>query len=95
MPEARHNRLPETLSKGRPALPCKAQASLRFGGRFGGGRSEHAEYLTPAHLGRLVPDVARREVYLCGPPDLVEGVKRSLQILGVPRRRTHSESFEL
>ena len=60
-----------------------------------GRRSEHAEYLTPAHLGRLVPDVARREVYLCGPPDLVEAVKRSLQILGVPRRRTHSESFEL
>ncbi|MDQ6727976.1 MAG: hypothetical protein M3066_17720 [Actinomycetota bacterium] len=44
-------------------------------------------------LRRLVPDVADRDVYLCGPPALVDALHRRLRHLGVPRRHIHSERF--
>ena len=44
-------------------------------------------------LRRLVPDVADRDVYLCGPPALVDALHRRLRHLGVPRHQIHSERF--
>ncbi|WP_084693238.1 hypothetical protein [Actinomadura atramentaria] len=46
-------------------------------------------------LRRLVPDVAAREVYLCGPPGLTAAARTALRAAGVPRGRVHAESFEL
>jgi ferredoxin-NADP reductase len=43
----------------------------------------------------LVPDAARRDVYVCGPPGLVEATTRQLRRAGVPRRRIHVEAFDL
>ncbi len=60
-----------------------------------GSRQEHPEYLGPAHLQSLVPDVGQRDVYLCGPPGFTERVTTSLRALGVPRLQIHTESFEL
>lgn len=51
--------------------------------------------LGPAHLRQLVPDVASRDVYVCGPPALTADLLRTLAVLGVPRPRLHTESFEL
>ncbi|MCU1673001.1 MAG: oxidoreductase [Frankiales bacterium] len=48
-----------------------------------------------ASLQRVCPDVARREVFLCGPPALTTDLLHTLNRLGVPRTRLHSESFEL
>jgi predicted ferric reductase len=45
-------------------------------------------------LRRLVPDVADCDVYLCGPPRLVDVLHRRLRLLGVPRRHIHSERFD-
>lgn len=44
---------------------------------------------------RLVPDTARRDVYLCGPPGLVDNTIKQLRQIGVPRRRIHVEAFDL
>lgn len=44
---------------------------------------------------RLVPDMVRRDVYLCGPPGLVDATTRQLRQVGVPRRRIHVEAFDL
>jgi len=44
-------------------------------------------------LRRLVPDVAERDVYVCGPPGLVAALHRRLRLLGVPRQQIHSEPF--
>jgi predicted ferric reductase len=44
-------------------------------------------------LRRLVPDVAERDVYVCGPPGLVDALHRRLRVLGVPRQQIHSERF--
>ncbi|HVQ18749.1 MAG TPA: ferric reductase, partial [Actinomycetes bacterium] len=49
--------------------------------------------LDRGELYRLVPDVARREVFLCGPDGLVNHLQRVLRSLGVPETSMHSESF--
>ena len=53
------------------------------------------ELLSPEHLGELVPDLAEREVYLCGPPAMTNVTGRRLRHAGVPRRRLHVERFAL
>jgi predicted ferric reductase len=49
--------------------------------------------LDAAQLRRLVPDVAGRDVFMCGPDGLVKGWENSLKTVGVPPRHIHSESF--
>ncbi|MFC4021124.1 ferric reductase-like transmembrane domain-containing protein [Micromonospora sp. GCM10011542] len=53
------------------------------------------QVMSPDGLRELVPDVARRDVYLCGPPGLVEQSVRVLRRAGVPRRQIHLATFEL
>ena len=43
----------------------------------------------------MVPDVLRRDVFLCGPPGLVEAILMSLEQLGVPQRQVHLLHFGL
>lgn len=49
----------------------------------------------PDHLavGRLLPDAARHDVFVCGPQPWMDLVRRSLHQAGVPRRRIHLERF--
>ena len=49
--------------------------------------------LTPAELTRLVPDLARHDVYLCGPDGMTAAATTALRAAGVPRRQIHHESF--
>lgn len=56
---------------------------------------EHPEYLSAAHLRGLVPDIAERDVFVCGPPGMQAVVVDALAALRVPRRHIHRESFEL
>lgn len=44
---------------------------------------------------RLVPDIAERDVFLCGPPPMMAGVKKALRELGVPDSQVHYERFSL
>ncbi len=44
---------------------------------------------------RLVPDVASREVYLCGPPPMMDSLIGILRGLGLAPERIHYEKFEL
>jgi ferredoxin-NADP reductase len=45
-------------------------------------------------LRRLVPDLQRRDVYLCGPEGLVSSAVKLLRRLHVPRRQIHLDPFE-
>jgi predicted ferric reductase len=45
-------------------------------------------------IARLVPDIAQRDVYVCGPPAMLAAVTRRLRRLGVPRAQLHSERFD-
>ncbi|MDT0389382.1 ferredoxin reductase family protein [Streptomyces sp. DSM 41921] len=51
--------------------------------------------LAPGELARLVPDINERDVYLCGPPPMMNAVLGSLRELGVPRPQIHFERFSL
>jgi ferredoxin-NADP reductase len=44
-------------------------------------------------LGRLVPDLAQRDVYVCGPTGFSESILSAALALGVPRDRIHHEAF--
>ncbi|SNY76186.1 ferredoxin reductase family protein [Paractinoplanes atraurantiacus] len=43
----------------------------------------------------LVPDIAQRDVFVCGPSAMTTAVLRSLRQLGVPARQRHAETFRL
>jgi len=49
---------------------------------------------TAKGMRELVPDIRRRDIYLCGPPGLVEVSLRTLRKLRVPRRQIHLDPFE-
>ncbi|MGB7981362.1 MAG: ferredoxin reductase family protein [Candidatus Nanopelagicales bacterium] len=51
--------------------------------------------LSPRSLTRLVPRLAERDVYLCGPPGMATAVRDSLVASGLPRRQLHEERFAL
>jgi len=53
------------------------------------------ELLSVGHLNALVPDITERDVYLCGPPGMVESILDRLRAIGVPRRQLHVERFAL
>jgi ferredoxin-NADP reductase/DMSO/TMAO reductase YedYZ heme-binding membrane subunit len=46
-------------------------------------------------LRRLVPDLRRRDVYVCGPDGFTEAVAGAARDAGVPRSHIHYESFAL
>ena len=51
--------------------------------------------LSPRHLRELVPDIAERQVYVCGPPAMAEALERNVRRADVPARFIHSEKFAL
>ncbi|HZC31201.1 MAG TPA: hypothetical protein VE261_06745, partial [Gaiellaceae bacterium] len=51
--------------------------------------------LSPEHLLELVPDLAERDVYVCGPTGLADFALRNVRAAGVPRRHVHIERFAL
>ncbi len=46
-----------------------------------------------AALAAAVPDIADREIYLCGPPDWMRSVQDTLRELRMPPRHIHAEEF--
>jgi ferredoxin-NADP reductase len=74
------------------AIARRRQARLQF---VVGRRSElRYDPLSAAALAANVPDIARHDVYVCGPDGMAESVIAALRQLGVRRRHIHYESFE-
>ena len=57
-----------------------------------GSRREHP--MSPERLGRMIPDIAERDVFACGPVGFLEDLHATCRELGVPERRFHVEDFE-
>jgi predicted ferric reductase len=49
--------------------------------------------LEPGRLRALVPDIADRDVFVCGPTAMVEAARGALRADGVPERQVASEAF--
>jgi ferredoxin-NADP reductase len=60
-----------------------------------GRRGSRAAALGPEALRRLVPDVAERDVYVCGPAGMARTVVDGLGLLGLPSGQVHTEAFRL
>ena len=55
--------------------------------------SRHKVRLTARTMRHLVPDIAERDGYICGPPGFDDEVVGAAQNLGVPDDQIHTESF--
>jgi len=60
-----------------------------------GRREKNADALSARKLRQYVPNIAGRDVYLCGPPGMMDAAMASLTSIGVPRSHIHYERFEL
>ncbi len=56
---------------------------------------EGAHRLSPEHLRELVPDIATREVYICGPPAMMRAAEHNVRRAGTPPASIHTERFAL
>ncbi len=56
---------------------------------------EPAALMTAAGLRDLVPDIAARDVYICGPAGFGTELQRMLLEMRVPARQIHLDPFEL
>jgi predicted ferric reductase len=74
-------------------LAAERGATLHLlpGDHRGAGR----DLLSPDHLRLLVPDVAERDVFVCGPAGMTDALVRNVRAAGVPRRNVHTERFAL
>jgi predicted ferric reductase len=52
-----------------------------------------SDLLSPGHLLELVPDLAERDVFVSGPPGLVDLIATNVRRAGVPRNRIYTERF--
>lgn len=52
-------------------------------------------FIDKEKIARLVPDAAARDVFLCGPPPMMAGIRVALRELGVPESQIHYERFAL
>ena len=57
------------------------------------GDHRERDSLSPEDLQRLVPDIALRDVYVCGPPAMTEATHATLARSGVSRRHIYTERF--
>ena len=53
------------------------------------------DLLSPNHLEQLVPDIAERDVYICGPAGMIDDIVPNLRRANVPRGHLHVERFAL
>jgi len=56
---------------------------------------EGRDLLSPRHLQEIVPDIAEREVYVCGPPAMTNAIHANVRQAKVPARFIHAERFAL
>jgi predicted ferric reductase len=57
------------------------------------GDHRETDTLSPEDLRRLVPDIAQRDVYVCGPPAMTDAIRVTLASTGVSRRHIYTERF--
>ncbi|MDQ1426874.1 MAG: hypothetical protein QOK39_350, partial [Acidimicrobiaceae bacterium] len=60
-----------------------------------GRRQKKTDPLGARHLRQHVPDIAERDIYMCGPPGMMDVATKNLRSLGIPRAQIHRERFEL
>ncbi len=57
--------------------------------------TQSSGFVTPELIQQLVPDTSTREVFLCGPPPMLNALLKSLPTLGIPKSKIYYEKFSL
>jgi predicted ferric reductase len=57
------------------------------------GSEVHPQPFAPTFLRTVAPDLRDRDVFICGPEEMIDGVSRSLAALSVPAGQIHRERF--
>ncbi|CRK56756.1 oxidoreductase [Alloactinosynnema sp. L-07] len=60
-----------------------------------GRTKDGARPFEPDSLRALVPDIAERDIYVCGPPAMTSSVLSSLRAIKVPSSQMHAEKFSM
>ena len=71
-------------------LAIERRMELRF---IVGRSSDPTKAISRANLRRWIPDVARRDVFMCASPRFAAAARTALLECGVPARRIHHEEF--
>ena len=87
----RHERDAVLLGEVRELVAARGGRVQLIVGRTGDG----VQPFSPDGLLGLVPDVASRDVFVCGPPGMTSAVVGALRDLRVPGRQVHAERFSL
>ncbi len=66
---------------------------LALGDRWHNLFSSQGQYVDAAQIKTIAADFMEREVYLCGPPPMLKGVRKVLLDLGLPAEQLHYEIF--
>lgn len=72
------------------AIATERRMELRF---IVGRSSDPTKALNSENLRRWIPDVARRDVFMCASPRFAASARVALLEAGVPARRIHHEAF--
>jgi len=54
---------------------------------------DNARLMSAEHLSELVPDLPERDVYLCGPPAMMDAIEANVRAVGVPGSHIYTERF--
>jgi predicted ferric reductase len=73
------------------ALSRRGQLDVRY---LAGPPGSPADVLVGGRLTAAVPDIADRDVFVCGPPGFVAAVTHALRRADVPAAQIHAERFE-
>ncbi len=60
-----------------------------------GHRDDYPDLISPEGLREIVPDIATRDVYVCGPRGFADAMHVALLEARVPHRQIHLDAFEL
>jgi predicted ferric reductase len=69
------------------------ELAARRGARLGYVLGQGRDRLSSPELCRMVPDLADRDVFMCGPPGLMDAVRGELRAAGLPTQQLHEERF--
>jgi ferredoxin-NADP reductase len=60
-----------------------------------GPRGGRNDVLAGDRLTRILPDLRKRDVFVCGPPGMMKAATETLRSAGVARKRIHQEDFDM
>jgi glycine betaine catabolism B len=79
----------DALRRRHPNLHVTVTLTRDDGSAWSGERGR----ITPALLARAVPEIAARQVFICGPTEMTDPTRQMLRDLGVPDKAIRVESF--